>query len=101
MSSDTIGGLNLTPKEVKRKRFIEAIVEFNSNLGGALGNETRWTRFFKVMRRDDGSWLAMLGTLNEEQQPIIYFGNGVSLMSAWQALGGSLEADAWREDRFA
>ncbi len=88
-------------REERRDRFIEAIVEFDSNLGSAIGNETRWTRFFKVMRRKDGSWMAMLGTKDEDQTPIIAFGNADTLMKSVQNLGRSMAAGEWREDRFA
>ena len=88
-------------KRDKRDAFCEGINEFDSNLGAALGHETRWTRFFKVLRRKDGSWLAILGTLNEDQEPIVFFGNGDSLMKAWQNCGRAMAADEWREDRYA
>ena len=101
MSSTEASKSYANPKEERRELFIEALLAFDSNIGGALGNETRWTRFFKVMRRDDGSWLAMLGSKDEEGSPIIYFGNGQTLMKAWQSLGQSMGADEWREDRFA
>lgn len=81
--------------------LVKAFMAFSSNLGAALGNETRWTRFFKVMRREDGSWLAIIGSLDEEGEPIVAFGNGKSLLHAMDSLGRTMAADEWREDRLA
>ncbi len=88
-------------REAKREAFIVALKAFDSNLGGALGDSTYLCRFFKITRREDGSWLAMLGSQDDEGNPIIFFGNARTLMKAWQSLGRSMAADEWREDRFA
>lgn len=94
----------LTNREARRERedlLVQALKEFNSNLGAALGDTTGYTRFFKVMRRDDGSWLAMLGGWDSEGAPIVAFGSGKSLMGAVGTLGRAMAADEWRDDKYA
>lgn len=99
--TDDKGLLKPSASRDRQDKLIKALSEFSSNLGAALGNETRWTRLFKVYRRADGSWLAMLGSLDEDNLPIICFGNGGSLMAAWESLGKSMAANQWRVDRYA
>lgn len=100
MSIDHDGGKSKTRQE-RQDVFVEALVAFDSNIGSCLGHTTGYTRFFKVMRRNDGSWLAMMGALDEDAQPCIAFGNGKSLLDAWSNLGRSLAAGEWREDKYA
>lgn len=94
----------LTRREARKKREDELVValkQFDTNVGAALGDTTGYTRFFKVLRREDGSWLAMIGGWDEEGAPVIAFGNGKSLLGAVGILGRALAADEWREDRYA
>lgn len=101
MSSDDKGLFVPDAQRDREDAFVKALYAFNSNLGLHLGSETRWTRFFKVMRRDDGSWIAILGSLSEEQEPIVCFGNGNSLLKAVDSLGRSVAGEEWREDKYA
>lgn len=101
MSSETNKQTPEGTREDRREAFIEALGVFDSNLHSALGVSVGLTRFFKIMRRDDGSWLAMLGTVNREGEPIIFFGNADQLMQAWQRVGLAMAADEWRVDRYA
>lgn len=101
MTSDDKGLFKPDKGQDRRDALVKALLAFDSNLGAALGNETRWTRFFKVMRRSDGTWLAILGSLDEDQEPIVAFGNGKSLLRAMGNLGKSMAANDWREDRYA
>ena len=96
--------IGLAGKELFNARvdnLCEHLIEFNSNIGSAIGNETRFTRFFKVMRRDDGTWLAMMGSQDEFGEPIVCFGNARTLLGAVDVLGRNMAADNWREDAYA
>lgn len=85
----------------REENLTAALITFNSNVGAALGNEVRWTRFFKVLRREDGSWLALMGSHDEAGEPIVAFGNGKRLLQAVANLGRTMAADEWREDTYA
>ena len=97
-------GSTAVPKTALDQRhdaFVVALKAFDSNLGGALGDEVGYTRFFKLLWREDRSWLAIIGGWDEEGAPVVCFGNGKTLLHAMGNLGRSMAADEWREDKYA
>ena len=78
-----------------------AIQRLSSNLYGLLVKEPYLCRFFKVLHREEHSWLAIIGSYDEDDQPIVCFGNGASYAAAVYSLGRSMSAGQWREDKYA
>jgi hypothetical protein len=101
MSADKKG---LSVKEARHARddaFVPALNAFSSNLVGLLVTDKADTRFLKLLYREDGSWLAIAGSCDQDEEPIVCFGNGGDALSALYSLGRAMAADEWREDVYA
>lgn len=90
-----------TESELREEAWHAGIQGISSNLVPHLVNSVHATRFFKIMRREDNSWLAVLGSSDDERLPVVAFGNGGTITEALYRLGKTLAAEDWRDDKFA
>lgn len=95
-------GLSIKEKRRAREELItQALGEFNSNILGLLVTKTRWTRFMKLIQREDGSWLAIAGVVSEDDENVVCFGNGRNALGALHILGRAMANDEWRVDKYS
>lgn len=80
--------------------FVRALSNYSSNLYKALVKDTLYTSYLKVLKKDDGSWLAILGVWDKKGLPLVYFGNGSTYMDALRSLAGAMAANQHRADKY-
>lgn len=87
-------------RTVDHMRFQDQMKVWNSNIYALLVSQADDTRFLKILSRDDGTWLAMAGSYDEEGGPIVAYGNGETTLMALKSLGRSLAGNHWRVDKY-
>lgn len=80
--------------------FIKALSDYSSNLYRSLIKDTLYTSYLKLLKRDDDTWLALLGVWTNEGLPVVFFGNGRTVMDALQSLTGAMASNKHRADKY-
>lgn len=84
------------------KTAVEKVLAANlSNLWGELKDDYGLFSRLSVSAREDGSFLAVITKVSDEQGPLAAFGSGDSVVAALVALSASICKGAWKPDRYA
>lgn len=88
-------------QSTREVEFVAALKTYSSNLYNALIVADDYTGYLKLIHREDGSWLALLGVWDNFGLPQVCFGNGATMMDALRSLTGSMSGNKWKDDKYA
>lgn len=88
-------------RSVRAHEFLLAFRTYSSNIYSALFKDTDYTGYLKLLHREDGSWIAMMGVWTNEGLPVVCFGNGNTAIDALESLSRGMASNAWKADKYA
>lgn len=91
-------GINRSDPAWDLEQFLRT---WSSNLYSVMVKYPMDFRFLKILQRDSGDWLSVLGLYDEDGTPTVAFGAGYTLGTALTALRASVSSGKLRPDTYA